>query len=103
MPEKELEEEIKRLRLENQALQKTKIALMNRVERSVDSSAGSFSLLERNIHLQDEVTERTRKLAEQNEEMKVLADRAQQASQAKGAFLANMSHEIRSPINAVIG
>ena len=32
-----------------------------------------------------------------------LAERAEAASQAKGAFLANMSHEIRTPINGVLG
>ncbi|EFL50092.1 multi-sensor hybrid histidine kinase [Solidesulfovibrio fructosivorans JJ]] len=30
-------------------------------------------------------------------------ERAEGASQAKGAFLANMSHEIRTPLNAVLG
>jgi len=37
------------------------------------------------------------------EELAVALERAETASQAKGAFLANMSHEIRTPLNAVLG
>ncbi len=43
-----------------------------------------------------------RRLADESEQARHLADKAQQASIAKSQFLANMSHEIRTPLNGVI-
>jgi signal transduction histidine kinase/CheY-like chemotaxis protein/integral membrane sensor domain MASE1 len=40
---------------------------------------------------------------ERTESLKVMAQKAKDASSAKSRFLANMSHEIRTPMNAVIG
>ncbi len=42
-------------------------------------------------------------LRQQNSEIEVERNRAEQATRAKSEFLANMSHEIRTPMNAVIG
>ena len=40
---------------------------------------------------------------QQEVELKIARDKAQEAAQAKSDFLANMSHEIRTPMNAIIG
>ncbi|MDR1059118.1 MAG: hypothetical protein LBL43_06180 [Treponema sp.] len=47
--------------------------------------------------------ELTRSLKAQRDEIAVLKEKADAASDAKSSFLANMSHEIRTPMNAVIG
>lgn len=44
--------------------------LMDRVERSIDSSGSAFSLFESNILLQDTVSERTKELADANEQLR---------------------------------
>ena len=49
------------------------------------------------------IEQRDSRLAENNAELVVLKNKADEASQAKTDFLANMSHEIRSPMNAIIG
>ena len=40
---------------------------------------------------------------QQEIELKIARDKAQEAAQTKSDFLANMSHEIRTPMNAIIG
>jgi signal transduction histidine kinase len=45
----------------------------------------------------------TSSLKAQRDEIAVLKEKADAASEAKSSFLANMSHEIRTPMNAVIG
>jgi signal transduction histidine kinase/CheY-like chemotaxis protein len=47
--------------------------------------------------------ELTHSLKAQRDEIAVLKEKADSASEAKSSFLANMSHEIRTPMNAVIG
>lgn len=40
---------------------------------------------------------------EEEQRLRDLADRANEASKTKSAFLANMSHELRTPLNSIIG
>ena len=47
-------------------LEKINKALMDRVERSVDSAGDSFSIFESNIRLQHLVNQRTKELEEKN-------------------------------------
>ncbi|MDM8544160.1 two-component regulator propeller domain-containing protein [Desulfococcaceae bacterium HSG9] len=53
--------------------------------------------------LEIKVDERTKDLAQSNEQLKAAKKRAEIADQTKSAFLANMSHELRTPLNAVFG
>jgi PAS domain S-box-containing protein len=52
---------------------------------------------------EQELRAANRRLEETTAEARLLAERAEQASVAKGEFLANMSHEIRTPMNGVVG
>jgi len=60
-------------------------------------------LLDYQQELEAKVEERTRHLAEMNEELRKARAEAEQASRLKSEFLANMSHEIRTPMNGVLG
>ncbi|PIE19939.1 MAG: hypothetical protein CSA65_00390 [Proteobacteria bacterium] len=93
-----------------QRLEEARATLMELVERSIDTGGNAYSVLERNILLQQHVDARTAELAEVNqrlreevEERRRAEEEAQRANRAKSQFLANMSHELRTPMNGIIG
>lgn len=105
-----LKQQLSKLQKELAAQRKINQVLMDRVERSVNDSAGAYSLFERNITLQKNVEARTRELERLNADLHRLIDEAnkaqesaEQANRSKSIFLANMSHELRTPLNAIIG
>jgi len=60
--------------------------------------------------MEQQVANRTKQLAEANQQMrreiaerKAAEEAAEQASRTKSDFLANMSHEIRTPMNGILG
>ena len=74
----------------------------------IDELAHTFNQMAETVsdytsHLEQRVSERTKALAEANQELTFARDVAESASRAKSEFLANMSHEIRTPMNGVIG
>jgi signal transduction histidine kinase len=51
----------------------------------------------------EELNELLKKLEENNHELGIQREKAEEATRAKALFLANMSHEIRTPLNGIIG
>lgn len=50
-----------------------------------------------------ELKENEKLIIQQNNELKVAKEKAEQSDRLKSAFLANMSHEIRTPLNGILG
>jgi signal transduction histidine kinase/DNA-binding response OmpR family regulator len=113
----ELEEKIKTLEKALHKSEKIRNILIERVEKSVESTGSAYTLFENNILLQQKVELRTSDLEKANrdlleeishrktveEDLRKAKSAAEEANKSKSEFLANMSHEIRTPMNGVIG
>lgn len=69
-----LEEKVKELEKSLAAQEKICRVLMSRVERSIDSTGGAYSIFERNILLQSIVDERTAELEDANRKLSIEID-----------------------------
>src|SRR5262249_38128199 len=107
---------VQRLRKENAALRKTVRALMDRVERAVDSQGTSFSWFQAAAKVVETVRTRTRELElldvphkremqsrrEIEFALKQAKQQAELANQGKTRFLAAASHDLRQPLNSAL-
>ena len=104
------------LRAENRALKKTVEALMERVEKAVDSQGSAFSWFQAAASLEETIRHRTEQYEQLNlrlvaelesrreielalKQAKELADRA---NETKTRFLAAASHDLRQPLSSAL-
>jgi signal transduction histidine kinase/DNA-binding response OmpR family regulator/HPt (histidine-containing phosphotransfer) domain-containing protein len=87
------------LSIEEQKSEEESIALLKQT-RETSENARLMRVIEHEREVLAELRERE---AQQNQEMRVARDMADEASRAKSAFLAVISHEIRTPMSGVMG
>ena len=54
-------------------------------------------------HQKQKLSDLLKKLEQNNKELEIQKNKAEEATHLKAMFLANMSHEIRTPLNGIIG
>ena len=104
-PEKETENEALRRRITK--LEKINLALMNRVERSLDHQANAYSIFQTAIALEGQVRVRTEELKSAldhleslNGELTQARDDTERASKVKTRFFTAVSHDVLQPLHA---
>jgi signal transduction histidine kinase len=92
---------------ELEKLKKINAALVERVERSMDQQANSFSLFQTAIGLEKQVRQRTdelaatlRRLEQSNRALNLAKEAAEAANISKTRFIAAASHDVLQPLNA---
>jgi len=88
-------------------LTKINIALMQRVERSMDQQANAFSLFQTAIGLENQIRARTEelktallRLERANEELTAARDIAERANRSKTRFFTAVGHDLLQPLHA---